>query len=462
MDQASAKLRVSPLSAATDPDDENARLAAVRRYDILDTPPDGAFDRVANLAARLFQVPIATVTIVDEDRVWFKAAHGLTGVSQIGRDPGLCASVILRDDAYVIADALTDPRALNHPLVLGEFGLRFYAAAPIVTGDGHRLGTVNVIDREPREVTRDQAAALTDLAAIVMDQLELRLSAMRVVELERRQRQQVEVQKARIERTVRQLKQAMTATGDAPAACQLRRGGSHPCTGPVEVKVVDLTPFKGRHRRSLTRHPGAPGPPPEGGTLVAVEPEQSADLVVELIATRPSRPLLLALDGPSAAGTSTLAAVLAARLGTGVVHGDDFYRDMPEEQRWKLTAEQGVEQYFDWQRLRRQALEPLRNGESTSYRPFSWRPEGGLATHRVTVAPTPVVVVEGVYAARPELQDLIDLAVFVDTPAELRQRRLIARGHGNDAWWPRWDAAEELYFTTIRPIDSFDLVVPGY
>jgi hypothetical protein len=68
MDQASAKLRVSPLSAATDPDDENARLAAVRRYDILDTPPDGAFDRVANLAARLFRVPIATVTIVDEDR----------------------------------------------------------------------------------------------------------------------------------------------------------------------------------------------------------------------------------------------------------------------------------------------------------------------------------------------------------------------------------------------------------
>jgi hypothetical protein len=110
-----------------------------------------------------------------------------------------------------------------------------------VTGDGHRLGTVNVIDREPREVTRDQAAALTDLAAIVMDQLELRLSAMRVVELERRQLQQVEMQKARIERTVRQLKQAMPATGDAPVACQRRRGGSQPYTGPVEVKVVDLT-----------------------------------------------------------------------------------------------------------------------------------------------------------------------------------------------------------------------------
>ena len=81
-------------------DNEHDRLAAVGRYDILDTPPDGAFDRVAALAARWFGAPIATVSIVDSDRIWFKATHGLDGVTQIGRDSGLCASAILQDAPY--------------------------------------------------------------------------------------------------------------------------------------------------------------------------------------------------------------------------------------------------------------------------------------------------------------------------------------------------------------------------
>ncbi|SES00156.1 hypothetical protein SAMN05216188_11946 [Lentzea xinjiangensis] len=89
---------------------EAARIEAVRRYNILDTPPNGAFDRVARLAARWFDVPIASVTIVDSDRIWFKAAHGLDGVTQIGRDPGLCGSAILSDDTYVVTDAVTDQR----------------------------------------------------------------------------------------------------------------------------------------------------------------------------------------------------------------------------------------------------------------------------------------------------------------------------------------------------------------
>ncbi|MFF9705349.1 GAF domain-containing protein, partial [Streptomyces griseofuscus] len=152
---------------------EQARIAAVRRYDILDTPPDGAFDRVAALAARLFDVPVATVTIVDTDRIWFKAAHGLEGVKEIGRDPGLCGSAILRDDTLLIPDTLLDPVASDNPLVAGEMGVRFYAAAPIITRDGHRLGTVNVLDTKPRAISEDDTAILTDLAAIVMDELEL-------------------------------------------------------------------------------------------------------------------------------------------------------------------------------------------------------------------------------------------------------------------------------------------------
>ncbi|MEU5579236.1 GAF domain-containing SpoIIE family protein phosphatase [Streptomyces huasconensis] len=188
---------------AIDPDVEVARLTAVRRYDILDTPPDGAFDRIAALAARLFDVPVATVTIVDSDRIWFKAAHGLDGVKEIGRDPGLCGSAILRDDALVIPDTLRDPVAADNPLVAGEMGVRFYAAAPITTPDGHRLGTVNVLDTRPRSITQDDIATLSDLAAIVMDEMELRLSALRALRDEQERRAQeswhAEIERARAE-----------------------------------------------------------------------------------------------------------------------------------------------------------------------------------------------------------------------------------------------------------------------
>jgi two-component sensor histidine kinase len=159
---------------------EAARIEALRRYDILDTPPDGSFDHVAAVAARLFDVPIAIVSLVDEDRIWFKARHGLD-VEEIGRDPGLCASAILQNDAYVLTDASCDPRSLSNPLVAGEFGLRFYAAAPLRTNDGHNLGTLCVIDRKPRAVSEHETAQLEALAAVVIDQMELRLAARNAV-----------------------------------------------------------------------------------------------------------------------------------------------------------------------------------------------------------------------------------------------------------------------------------------
>jgi sigma-B regulation protein RsbU (phosphoserine phosphatase) len=205
-------IAVTYAGAVTPPDQERAdalRLAAVRRYDILDTPPDGAFDRVAALAARIFRVPIATVSIVDEDRVWFKASSGLAGVTQVGVEPGLCASVIKDGLPYQVTDAATDPRTVDHPLVQGELGLRFYAAAPIVTSDGHRLGTVNVIGTEAREVTDDEMAALQDLAAIVMDELELRLSALATLGRERELREQIEADKSRVETIARTLQDTL-------------------------------------------------------------------------------------------------------------------------------------------------------------------------------------------------------------------------------------------------------------
>jgi two-component sensor histidine kinase len=158
------------------PLDERGRLMAVRRYDILDTPPDGAFDRITAIAARRFGVPIAIVSIVDEDRIWFKSHHGVD-VKQIGRDPGLCASAILTPEPHILLDAKADVRSLANPLVAGEFGLRFYAGVPLRTSDGFNLGTLCVIDKAPRPITEDQIADLQDLASVVMDQIELRLAA---------------------------------------------------------------------------------------------------------------------------------------------------------------------------------------------------------------------------------------------------------------------------------------------
>ncbi len=151
-------------------------MDAVRRYDILDTPPDGAFDRITQLAARFCQVPISTITIVDTDRIWFKSARGVD-VDEIEREPGLCASAVMQLDPYVVSDARVDPRTLDNSLVCGELGLRFYAAVPLTTSSGHNLGTLNVIDVEPRDISEDELATLQDLARIVVDELELRLAA---------------------------------------------------------------------------------------------------------------------------------------------------------------------------------------------------------------------------------------------------------------------------------------------
>jgi formate hydrogenlyase transcriptional activator len=185
------------------PPDEPARLAALRRYQILDTPPDGAFDNLTAVAAALFRVPIAIVSLVDHDRIWFKSHHGLDA-SETGREPGLCASAIFSPEVYHIRDASTDVRALANPLVAQGFGLRFYAAASLRTHDGFNLGTLCIIDRKPRDLAPFEAGLLTKLAASVMDQMELRLAARRVAELERAERRMSE-----------ELRQANEALGES-------------------------------------------------------------------------------------------------------------------------------------------------------------------------------------------------------------------------------------------------------
>lgn len=220
------------------PHAEPGRLAAVRRYEIRDTPGDGAVQRVAEMAAAVFATPIGAVSIVDEDRVWFAAGVGLDGVREVGVDPGFCASAVLRDEPYVVTDATADLRTAHHPLVRGEPGVRFYAAAPITTPDGYRLGTVNVMDTEPREAGPDQTGMLAILAGIVAEHLELRLAALLALRAE--QGLPAEPGRAAHSATLAgQLRDAALRHADTPHPTTCQLGGSQPCFAHAELKVAD-------------------------------------------------------------------------------------------------------------------------------------------------------------------------------------------------------------------------------
>jgi PAS domain S-box-containing protein len=173
------------------PPNEPERLRVLQRYQILDTPPDGAFDYLTAIAANLFRVPIAIVSLVDHDRIWFKSHHGLD-LCEVERKPGLCASAIFSPDVYYVRDAVADARTLANPLIAGDFGLRFYAAAPLRTHDGFNLGTFCIIDRKPRKLAPSEAEMLTKLAALVVDQMELRLAARKAGEPEKAERKMAE------------------------------------------------------------------------------------------------------------------------------------------------------------------------------------------------------------------------------------------------------------------------------
>ncbi len=161
---------------------ENKRLAELERFEILDTPSDGAFDNISALAAYILKTPIAIVSLVDKNRIWFKSHHGLD-VNQIDREPGLCSSAIMDDRAYIVRDAKVDPRTLSNSLVAGEFGLQFYAGVPLKTSNNYNLGTLCVIDFEPREITQEEIGLLEKMATLVMDQMEHRLAGRKIADL---------------------------------------------------------------------------------------------------------------------------------------------------------------------------------------------------------------------------------------------------------------------------------------
>ena len=155
------------------PSDEEQRLAALYDYEILDTLPEQVFDDLTQLAAQICEVPISVVSLVDANRQWFKSKVGLDA-DQTPRDVAFCAHAIHDRELLVVKDAREDERFADNPLVTGAPDIRFYAGAPLVEPGGHKLGTICVIDRVPRDLAPDQLEALSALSRQVVSQLELR------------------------------------------------------------------------------------------------------------------------------------------------------------------------------------------------------------------------------------------------------------------------------------------------
>lgn len=166
----------SEAEGAADDTDENERdrVAALRSYGILDTEPEPAFDRFTRMAADTFGVPIALISLVDEKRQWFKSHQGLD-LTETPRETSFCKYAIRQSDIMVVPDATKDPRFANNPLVTGSPGVRFYAGIPLSSPEGHKIGTLCILDMKPRKFSEREQKMLADFGALVMQELKAKL-----------------------------------------------------------------------------------------------------------------------------------------------------------------------------------------------------------------------------------------------------------------------------------------------
>jgi hypothetical protein len=154
-----------------------ARVSALQKYAILDSEPEQAFDDLTLLASYVCKTSMALISLIDEDRQWFKAKVGISA-TETSRDIAFCSTAIQQPDVFVVPDALQDERFRTNPLVVSEPKIRFYAGVPLINEDGYALGTLCVIDRTPRDLAPDQEAALKALSRLVLMQMEFRRNLM--------------------------------------------------------------------------------------------------------------------------------------------------------------------------------------------------------------------------------------------------------------------------------------------
>jgi PAS domain S-box-containing protein len=164
------------------PENEAERLSALHYYRILDSPSEENFDGIARLATQIFQVPVALLSLVDSEEVIFKSNIGMGNAKKANRGKSLCALAVLDHEVTVFEDALKEPCLMANPNVVGEFGLRFYAGAPLITQDGYTIGTLCIIDKKPRHFSDSERKILQGLAKTAMEQIELRRSSIFTIE----------------------------------------------------------------------------------------------------------------------------------------------------------------------------------------------------------------------------------------------------------------------------------------
>jgi GAF domain-containing protein len=185
--------------------DEEDRLEALNRYALLDTVPETSFDDLVAMAARYFDVPYSVTSLIDRDRIWFKARFGIDD-PEVTRTPGLCATAIQQDDIYHLFDASLDPVAQHHPLVQPADGIRFYAGAPLQSRDGHNVGSICVMGHECRELSEDDRKFLESVSRLTINEIERRYAQKQLEILNKELDMRVQLRTRELDATIVDLK----------------------------------------------------------------------------------------------------------------------------------------------------------------------------------------------------------------------------------------------------------------